>query len=59
MMNKFVKIVAWLMVVPVVVSLAGCPAMGIARIAKKASESSSSSDKDSTTSTGTSSTAAH
>ena len=46
MMNKFVKIVAWLMVVPVVVSLAGCPAMGIARIAKKASESSSSSDKD-------------
>ena len=62
-MNKFVKIGCWLMAVPVVVSLTGCPAMAVARVAKKASESSSSSDKDtaaksSTTSTGTNSTAA-
>ena len=58
-MNKFVKIGCWLMAIPVVASLTGCPAMAVARVAKKASESSSSSDKDSTTSTGTSSTAAH
>ncbi len=63
-MNKFVKIAVWLMAVPVIVSLSGCPAMMVARVAKKASDSSSSSDKDtaaksSTTSTGTSSTAAH
>ena len=45
-MNKFVKMGCWLMAVPVIVSLAGCPAMAAARLAKKASESSSSSDKD-------------
>jgi len=54
-MNKFVKIGCWLMAIPVVASLTGCPAMAVARVAKKASESSSSTDKDSTTksSTGT------
>lgn len=45
-MNKFVKMGCWLMAVPVIVSLAGCPAMAAARLAKKASESTSSSDKD-------------
>ena len=47
MTNKFVKMGCWLMAVPVIVSLAGCPAMAAARLAKKASESSSSTDKDS------------
>ncbi len=46
MINKFVKMGCWLIAVPVVVSVAGCPAMAVARVAKKASESSSSSDKD-------------
>lgn len=55
-MNKFVKIGCWLMAVPVVVSLAGCPAMAIARVAKKASESSSGSDKDTATKSSTTAT---
>ena len=55
-MNKFVKIVGLLMAIPVVVSLAGCPAMGIARLAKKASESSSSSEKDNTNKSSTTTT---
>ena len=53
-MNQLVKISGWLMALPVLVSLAGCPAMMAARIAKKASESSSSSDKTSATKPSTS-----
>ena len=52
-MNKYAKIMLCLMALPVVVSLAGCPAMAVARVAKKASESSSSSDKDSATKSST------
>ena len=57
-MNKYAKVMICLMAVPVVVSLAGCPAMAAARLAKKASESSSSSDKDTATKASTTTTTA-
>ncbi len=52
-MNRYVKVMGWLMSVPVLVSLAGCPAMAAMRVAKKVSESSSSSDKEASAKSGT------
>lgn len=45
-MRNYTKVAVLLASLPVFVSLAGCPALAVARVAKKASESSSSSDKD-------------
>lgn len=56
-MSKYAKLMLCLMAVPVVLSLAGCPAMAVARVAKKASESSSGGDKDTANKSSTTTTA--
>lgn len=48
-MRNYARIAVVLTSLPIFVSLAGCPALAVARIAKKASEPSSSSDKDAAT----------